>query len=678
MMARFLSRRSVQSALLGVAAFVVASASVLSSLQAQEASDLGKRLALIIGNSQYREAPVLPNTVNDAVDISAALTTLGFEVTQLVDAGRDQFQNNLDDFARKAIDADVVLFYYAGHAVQIAGRNLLIPVDSRLRSEQDLYDYSHTLSEITKALEQSTATRIYILDACRDNPFEGAGNPDLTSIVSGAGLARVGDAAGSMFIYATQPGNVALDGEGRNSPFATAFLAQLSTGDGDISAMMIEVRKAVIAETQGRQVPWDNSSLTEQFFFKPSIQITSAEVTEAALWEVINLHDDPRLIEAYLTRFPSGRYVDQARSLIGDLNIKTATQRVNYADASAIQLSVATTTESNDEERVLWDLARDGRNAPLLDIYLSRYPDGQFAQEARALLLKLRPPQSQLSDASLLCRRLAMHPRDATTEALGVEASVLRQDPLPAINACRRAVAESVETPLYSALLARALFVSGRKEEAIGLFESASERGDGRSMFSLGLMYSAGDVLPKNDVLAARYYERAAAAGNTDAMVNLAVARFRGTGIPRDTDQALKMFEAASLRGVSQASFNLASLFEAGAGGTKARAAAIYVRAGEQGYLPGFQKAAAMYDKGAGVDVDTERAADLLIEGIALGSTQVTDAIKESPGAWSAGTRRALQTKLSAYGYYLGAIDGQIGPAGRAALERLRLEGRPQ
>lgn len=230
-----------------------------------------KRAALVIGNATYVNSPALTNPANDANDIAAALSEMGFDVLLGVDLDKRGFDGKVREFTRMLAQADVALFYYAGHGLQISGRNYLVPVDARLETERDLDFEGIALDFILKQmeLEREGKTNIVLLDACRDNPLARnlARTMGTRSATIGQGLAQVRTGVGTFIAYSTQPGNVALDGQGRNSPFTSALTKAVKEPGRTITTVMIDVRKDVLAATGGRQVPWDHSALTGDFYF---------------------------------------------------------------------------------------------------------------------------------------------------------------------------------------------------------------------------------------------------------------------------------------------------------------------------------------------------------------------------------------------------------------------------
>jgi len=230
-----------------------------------------KRAALVVGNSAYVNARPLANPLNDARDMTRALKQSGFEVVEALDASKSQMDAALRSFTEKLNDADVALLYYAGHGLQVGQQNYLVPIDAKLDRERDLDFEAVKLEFVLRQMEidREGKTSIVILDACRDNPLARnlARSMGTRSVGIGRGLAAAATGLGTFIAYSTQPGNVAVDGEGRNSPFAAALIKQMAVEGRNLTSAMIEVRKEVVAATSGTQVPWDHSALTGEFFF---------------------------------------------------------------------------------------------------------------------------------------------------------------------------------------------------------------------------------------------------------------------------------------------------------------------------------------------------------------------------------------------------------------------------
>jgi uncharacterized caspase-like protein len=237
-----------------------------------------KRVALVIGNSAYQNAPALINPKNDAQDVGKSLRELGFSTIIATDLDRAGMNDVLDRFSRTISDAEIALVYYSGHGMQFGGRNFLLPVNARLESADDVNRFRLLpVEDVFNVLQGARGARIVILDACRNNPVEDDLKRRMASI-QGAnrdafltrGLSRV-EANGLIVAYATQANDVAADGVGHNSPFATALLHNLSTPDIDLRQMLFNVQDEVDRLTGGKQRPELSISLVGQFKLKITV-----------------------------------------------------------------------------------------------------------------------------------------------------------------------------------------------------------------------------------------------------------------------------------------------------------------------------------------------------------------------------------------------------------------------
>jgi Caspase domain/Putative peptidoglycan binding domain len=317
----------------------------LVSLVLAPVAQAEKRVALVIGNGAYQNTTPLLSPRNDAGDIAAALARLGFDVVDGSDLDKRSMERTMRQFTQKLARADVALFYFAGHAVQSGGQNYLLPIDARLRSEGDIDFEALPLSLVLRQMEREAKTSIVLLDACRDNPLARslARTLGTRSSLIGQGLAEVRAGVGTLVGLSTQPGNIALDGEGRNSPYATALLKHVETPGKDVGGVLVAVRNDVLSVTAGKQVPWEFSALTDAVYLGaalaapppasalapppplPAPSTTSMlppdydKEMEIAFWNAVKDSKSPALLGTYLDRFPRGTFAGLARVMIDQL-----------------------------------------------------------------------------------------------------------------------------------------------------------------------------------------------------------------------------------------------------------------------------------------------------------------------------------------------------------------------
>ncbi|SFN86152.1 Uncharacterized protein, contains caspase domain [Mesorhizobium sp. NFR06] len=368
---------------------------------AQAATPDNKRVALVIGNSKYVNAVPLPNPANDAQLIASTLRNAGFEVIEGVDQDNAGMHTLISKFTEESYNADVAVIFYAGHGMQVDGKNYLIPVDAELTSPAYLKTRTVEIDEFMAALPADPAVGIIILDACRDNPLArtlAAALPKSRSL--GAGLAPVDAKAegmgsgGVLIAYATDPGAIAFDGNGVDSPYSLALAKHLTEPGVEIQSALTRVRGEVTEATQGRQRPWHNASLGREVFLgKPSAAAApvTAPVADAAktaapaaavsseapsweveqrLWDEASKKNAVPYYEAYLDQFPNGRFATVAKLNIDQLKDPTAGKQLAALDeanpGSAVRTSVGITdemrkTQGSELTESAIGLDRDGR-----------------------------------------------------------------------------------------------------------------------------------------------------------------------------------------------------------------------------------------------------------------------------------------------------------------------------
>ena len=245
----------------GLLVGVIALAAALLCGSAAEAE---RRVAFVIGNSAYKNATSLPNTINDANAVAALFRSVGFEVvTSRTDLGVLDFKRAVRDFLITAETADIAVVYYAGHGIEVGGTNYLIPVDAKLARDYDVEDEAVALDRIIWALQSVKRLRLILLDACRDNPFVTKLQRSVgVRAAAKGGLGKIDDvSADTLVAYAAKAGSVSYDGDGANSPFATALLRHIAEPGVDIRIALGRVRDEVLKLTAGRQEPFIYGSL---------------------------------------------------------------------------------------------------------------------------------------------------------------------------------------------------------------------------------------------------------------------------------------------------------------------------------------------------------------------------------------------------------------------------------
>ena len=242
--------------------------SVLARAEDAAVLNVLPRMALVVGNARYRDLPGLRNAVNDATAFARQVERVRFDVTTLTDAGKSQLEDSIASFTtRLASRRSVGLFYFAGHGLQLSWRNYLVPVDARIAKAADVAAATVDLSALIDGLRKArNPMNVVILDACRDNPF-------VAELGTAKGLSQMDAPAGTLLAYATAPGNTASDGEGDNGLYTEYLLQEIARPDAKIEDVFKRVRLNVRRVSRGLQVPWESTSLEDDFYFVPPATI---------------------------------------------------------------------------------------------------------------------------------------------------------------------------------------------------------------------------------------------------------------------------------------------------------------------------------------------------------------------------------------------------------------------
>jgi len=492
----------------------------------------GERIALIFGNGAYHAAPTLENPGNDADDIAKALKAMGFAVIERRDATRAEMTAALRDFSERIAAADVALFYYAGHGLQMEGENYLLPVDAQIETPADVRFNTINLTDVQQEMAGAQRANIIILDACRNNPFaaklSGHGRA-----IGERGLGRVeASAAGSLIVFSTQPDNVALDGAGRNSPFAAAIAKYVATPGLEVRQMISKVRGDVLAATGQKQIPWDSSSLVGDVYLAGPAPQAAASVAPTA---------PPAPTE---TPAPT---------------------------------AVAPGNESPQRQQAV-------KTGPVAECEKIASPVPNFADPA---ILKASKQPKDWNRALGFCKQAAEdNPNDAKLRYdLGIS-YYYTKDYLSALRHLTLAAdAENADAQTQLGYM----FVTGTGvvkdyHRAFDYFSKAAAAGNSAAIGNLGSMYSNGFGVREDDAQALALYEKAIEAGNPFALGQTGVMYFNGKGAPRDYAAAAQYFQQAADLGEGYSMKFLAIMYERGLLGPpdQSQAAQLRLRAAQE------------------------------------------------------------------------------------------------
>ncbi len=315
-----------------------------------------KRVALVLGNSAYRNVAPLANPVNDSARIASTLKEAGFDV---VDSRRDlsaaDTRRALRDFADRSRDADIAVVYYAGHGIEVDGGNYLIPVDARLERDTDVYDEALSLDRVLVAIEPAKKLRLVILDACRDNPFSRSMKRTVASRAIGQGLAKVEPTSPNVLIaYSAKAGSTAADGDGKNSPFTAALSHHLTKPGLDVRRAFGFVRDEVLKTTGNKQEPFVYGSLGGEDVplvparpapaaAAPATPAPSAQAEARRDYELALQIGNKSALNAFLAQYPDGFYASLAKLQLDKIAAEetrvAATEKARQAEQERSRLA---------------------------------------------------------------------------------------------------------------------------------------------------------------------------------------------------------------------------------------------------------------------------------------------------------------------------------------------------
>ena len=339
-----------------------------------------RRVALVIGNSAYVNAPTLPNPAKDAKSVAAMFQKAGYDVVSTAyNVGNLDFKRAIRQFEDAAADSDIAVVYYAGHGIEIHGSNYVIPVDAKLASDRDADDEAITLDRLVESVDGAKRLRVIILDACRDNPFARTMKQQRTAALRGVnpGLtAAEPSSINTLIAYAAKAGSEAEDGDGDHSPFATALVNNLFVPGLDIRLAFGRVRDEVLKKTGNRQEPFVYGSLgggNVALVPGQDQPVTANATGEKGDYDLVEKIGTKGAWQVFLNQHPSGFYSDLARQQIEKLTVADASPLASSAGQSQPTL-VAVSTSATPVESKPQPAPAGTNNAPQTNIAILETP----------------------------------------------------------------------------------------------------------------------------------------------------------------------------------------------------------------------------------------------------------------------------------------------------------------
>ena len=608
-----------------------------------------RRVALVIGNSAYRNTLALPNPGHDAADIAAALKRVGFAVIEAHDLDKRGMDDAFKAFAREASDADAALFYYSGHGLQFQGSNYLMPVDAKLEGAEDLPYEMSRVDDILADLQRAKGMRILMLDACRDNPLAQQLQARLGASRSAGlsrGLARIELTVGLIIAYATQAGSVAADGSTRNSPFAAAFLREVETPGLEVGGLFRHVARDVYDTTGGKQLPEISLSVLGDFYFNGTGEAKAGGVPVAVVAPPVPRPAvlDPAAqaaVDACDKAAASPQDVDRPSGVAG--------LEFNHIDPpKAVAACRAAVAAAPGERRVLYQLGRAfdaaGSDAEARD-FLGKAADAGSISAKADLALMLETGEGGAKD---LPRAVALFDEAAAA------------GDVPAM----RNVAIEFENG------------TGRPRDAAQAaqwYRKAADTGDPQAMGFLATLYLQGTGVPKDAGQARQWLDKLVETEHTATMLRVGYVLLGSTGAVKDLKTARRLFERAAELGDGDGELMLGNMAANGIGGARdlSEARRRFEKAKALGSVNAGPSLMPFLMTGlGGVGRDVDKAAGYGLDGLRAGSPVARSLlIDKAETSLSPPMRLAVEKRLASAGLLKRRPDGSYGADTKAALQ---------
>jgi hypothetical protein len=345
-----------------------------------------RRVALVIGNSDYKNVAALDNPGNDASDIAASFERLGFEVLKVRNGTFDGMRRGLLDFARRARGSEIAIVFFAGHGMEVGGENYLIPVDAELKADVDVDHEAIALKTVTPLVENASRLGVVILDACRNNPFAAKMQRTVRTRAVSRGLAAVEPTGNVLIAFAAREGTTAADGAGRNSPFTASLLKHIETPGLEINFLFRNVRDDVLDATRRAQLPFVYGSLSrEAIYLKAALPVVPPPVVQGpapdeVVWNLVKDSRDPAQFTRFLSEYPASAYRGEAEKRIAALNAEMVRRPA--------------------PDDVVWNLVKDSRDPAQFSRFVGEFPKSQHRAEAEKRLAALKTEQDAANAAA--------------------------------------------------------------------------------------------------------------------------------------------------------------------------------------------------------------------------------------------------------------------------------------
>ncbi|WP_413989624.1 caspase family protein [Labrys okinawensis] len=614
------------------AALPLAALAAMMLAVAPSANAAERRIAFVVGNSNYTVVPPLNNPDNDARAVAQALTRQGFQVISVLDLKRKDFDEAMRLFIQSLKGSDISLFYYSGHGIQVGGDNRIIPIDAKLKDPADLEIETIQVQTILSAMRQYSKTQLVYLDSCRNNPFQARSylvGPAKQMTVAGVGLAPLTSSPGSFVAYSTQPGAVAEDGAGDKSPFTASMLKYSFTLGVDVQKALDEVTQDVWQATHERQRPWLMSTLTQPVYLaKPVIHIEPVKPVQTANLGAVRIGSAPRQDTA-TAESPQAAPVQMAALLdetfskprrvpigIGEVAMLDDLPLIRDATGAEIQVAAA------PSRGVLYLNGKPLGEGDIIDQNalraLSFEPAIGSEGKLQTIQLKVEQPggDSQVVTGRIepfvpACDELAGEPLDPE----GVTAGKLPNevDAKAAIAACTEAVAKFPGIARYKYELGRAKLADNDVAGASEQFKAAADAGYIRAYHGLGLLAERGAGKPQNLAEANQLFKKGAGV-DAYAMLDYGRNRTLGRGTPKSVDDGVKLIGQAVELGNTSAMNTLGAMYYYGQNvpADPARGAKFFQAALVRNDVCGMRNLGVAYLEGKGVARDAATAMGLL------------------------------------------------------------------